>query len=49
MNAPRRTPLKTLVQVAGSRWSIEERIEQAQQETGLAKYEVRSRRHDAAG
>jgi SRSO17 transposase len=30
------------VQVAGSRWAIEECFEQAKQETGLDQYEVRS-------
>jgi SRSO17 transposase len=40
--APRGTPLEKLVQVAGSRWAIEECFEQAKQETGLDQYEVRS-------
>ncbi|MBL6705023.1 MAG: IS701 family transposase [Planctomycetaceae bacterium] len=40
--APRRTHLKTLVRIAGSRWAIEECFEQAKQETGLDEYEVRS-------
>jgi SRSO17 transposase len=40
--APRGTSLEKLVQVAGSRWAIEECIEQAKQETGLDEYEVRS-------
>jgi len=41
-NAPKRTTLKTIVRVAGSRWAIEECFEQAKQETGLNEYEVRS-------
>ena len=40
--APKRTRLKTLVRIAGSRWAIEECFEQAKQETGLDEYEVRS-------
>lgn len=40
--APKGTPLEKLVQVAGSRWAIEECFEQAKQETGLDQYEVRS-------
>lgn len=40
--APDGTSLKKLVQIAGSRWSIEECFEQAKQETGLDEYEVRS-------
>ena len=40
--APSGTPLKTLVEVAGSRWAIEECFEQAKQETGLDEYEVRT-------
>jgi SRSO17 transposase len=39
---PRGTALEKLVQVAGSRWAIEECFEQAKQETGLDQYEVRS-------
>ena len=39
---PTRTPLQRLVEVAGSRWAIEECFEQAKQETGLDEYEVRS-------
>lgn len=39
---PNRTPLQRLVEVAGSRWAIEECFEQAKQETGLDEYEVRS-------
>ncbi len=41
-NAPKRTPLKTIVRIAGSRWTIEECFEQAKQEAGLDEYEVRS-------
>ena len=41
-NAPKRTTLKTIVRIAGSRWAIEECFEQAKQETGLDEYEVRS-------
>lgn len=41
-NAPKRTALKTLVRIAGSRWAIEECFEQAKQEAGLDEYEVRS-------
>ena len=41
-NAPKRTPLKTIVRIAGSRWAIEECFEQAKQEAGLDEYEVRS-------
>lgn len=41
-NAPKRTALKTIVRIAGSRWAIEECFEQAKQETGLDEYEVRS-------
>jgi len=40
--APRGTTLEKIVQVAGSRWAIEECFEQAKQETGLDEYEVRS-------
>lgn len=43
--APIGTPLQTLVQIAGSRWKIEECFELAKQEVGLADYEVR--RYDA--
>jgi SRSO17 transposase len=39
---PRGTSLEKIVQVAGSRWAIEECFEQAKQETGLDQYEVRS-------
>ena len=41
-NAPKRTALKTIVRIAGSRWAIEECFEQAKQEAGLDEYEVRS-------
>ena len=41
-HAPAGTSLKKLVQIAGSRWVIEECFEQAKQETGLDEYEVRS-------
>jgi SRSO17 transposase len=40
--APNDTLLSKLVEVAGSRWAIEECFEQAKQETGLDEYEVRS-------
>ena len=40
--APQGTSLAKLVQIAGSRWAIEECFEQAKQETGLDEYEVRS-------
>lgn len=40
--APRGTSLAKIVQVAGSRWAVEECFEQAKQETGLDEYEVRS-------
>ncbi len=36
------TSLKTLVEIAGMRWAIEECFEQAKQLTGLDEYEVRS-------
>jgi len=41
-HAPARTDLKKLVEVAGSRWAIEECFEQAKGEAGLDEYEVRS-------
>ena len=41
-HAPTETHLKKLVEVAGSRWAIEECFEQAKGETGLDEYEVRS-------
>ncbi|MBA3316435.1 MAG: IS701 family transposase, partial [Planctomycetaceae bacterium] len=37
--APTGTPLKTLVEIAGVRWAIEECFEQAKQLTGLDEYE----------
>jgi SRSO17 transposase len=40
--APQGTPLATLVQVAGRRWTIEVAFEQAKGEVGLDQYEVRS-------
>lgn len=39
---PERTPLATLVAVAGCRWTIETDIEEAKGEVGLDHYEVRS-------
>ena len=39
---PAQTPLTTLVQVAGSRWRVEEGLEQAKGEVGLDQYEVRT-------
>lgn len=48
-HAPKGTPLKKLIEVAGSRWAIEECFQQAKGQTGLDEYEVRSfdgwRRH----
>jgi SRSO17 transposase len=41
-HAPSGTQLKTLVEIAGMRWAIEECFEQAKQFTGLDEYEVRS-------
>lgn len=41
-HAPKRTRLKTIVRIAGSRWAVEECFEQAKQEAGLDEYEVRS-------
>jgi SRSO17 transposase len=41
-HAPEGANLKKLVQVAGSRWAIEECFEQTKGETGLDEYEVRS-------
>lgn len=41
-HAPNGTALKTLVEIAGVRWAIEESFEQAKQLTGLDEYEVRS-------
>ena len=40
--APHETPLATVVQVAGSRWTIEQCFEEAKGEVGLDQYEVRS-------
>lgn len=40
--APHQASLQKLVEVAGSRWAVEECFEQAKQETGLDQYEVRS-------
>jgi SRSO17 transposase len=40
--APVGTPLQTLVNVAGARWSIEAGFEAAKSEVGLDEYEVRS-------
>ena len=39
--APAGTPLETLVRVAGTRWAVEESLEIAKGEVGLADYEVR--------
>lgn len=40
-NAPADTPLATLAEVAGARWSIETTIEEGKGEAGLDEYEVR--------
>ena len=40
--APHATTLATVVQVAGSRWTIERSFEEAKGEVGLDHYEVRS-------
>lgn len=40
-NAAAETPLLTLAQVAGARWRIEQALEEAKGEAGLADYEVR--------
>jgi SRSO17 transposase len=40
-NAPAKTPLLKLGQVASLRWSIEQCFEEAKGETGLDEYEVR--------
>ena len=37
-----KTPLATLVRVAGTRWTIEVELESAKGEVGLDEYEVRS-------
>src|SRR2546427_663743 len=39
---PASTPLTVLVRVAGSRWRIEESLEQAKGGVGLDQYEVRT-------
>ena len=39
--APAQTPLQTLVQIAGQRWTVEECFELAKDEVGLDHYEVR--------
>ena len=41
VSAPAETPLEKMVQVAGSRWTIEECFEMAKNEVGLDQYEVR--------
>lgn len=41
-NAPQPTPLLTLAQVASTRYTIEQTIEEAKGETGLDHYEVRT-------
>ena len=40
--APSGTPLSTMVQVAGRRWTVEESLELAKGEVGLDQYEVRT-------
>ena len=40
--SPAGTTLRKLAEIAGSRWAIEECFEQAERETGLDEYEVRS-------
>jgi SRSO17 transposase len=40
--APQATALETVVQVAGSRWTIARCFEEAKGEVGLAQYEERS-------
>ena len=40
--APTGTTLQSLVQVAGTRWTVEQCFQQAKQEVGLDEYEVRS-------
>ena len=40
--APPGTVLETVVQVAGSRWTVEQCFEEAKGEVGLDQYEVRS-------
>ncbi len=39
--APATTTLQTLVEVAGTRWAVEESLETAKGEVGLDQYEVR--------
>ena len=41
-NVPTGTPLEKIVQIAGSRWSIETSFKQTKNEVGLDNYEVRS-------
>jgi len=41
--APQETPLEAVVQVAGTRWTIESGSEAAKNEVGLDHFEVRSR------
>ena len=40
-NAPKKTPLLTLAQVATARWTIEQCFREAKSDTGLDEYEVR--------
>lgn len=40
--APTDTSLPTLVQIAGTRWTVEQCFQQAKQQVGLDEYEVRS-------
>jgi SRSO17 transposase len=42
VSAPKQTRLEEMVQVAGTRWAIEESFESAKGEVGLDHYEVRS-------
>ena len=42
VSAPKKTSLKEMVKVAGTRWAIEESFESAKGEVGLDQYEVRS-------
>ncbi len=39
--APEATPLTEIVEVAGTRWAVEESLETAKGEVGLDQYEVR--------
>jgi SRSO17 transposase len=39
--APAETPLRKIVEVAGTRWAVEESLETAKGEVGLDQYEVR--------